>query len=198
MPLPHRALPTLAARTIVDELFVAALGHVVEVLNADNLGDGLRLGQLPGRDCAEADVVNETLVLEFSERGVGVVPIERIRSNTFTDCADNHIVRYDRADMAVLAVAAADFIGRGNKASPNRSGRSLRDCLPLERSLAFRRQLLVHLIDHLLELSRVHSRVDGCRTDAASAMPLVEGNREEDVGCLGPAVSDERGGWMRR
>src|ERR1700688_2336613 len=36
------------------------------------------------------------------------------------------------------------------------------------------------------------SRVDGCRTDAAPAMPLVEGNREENVGCLGPAVSDER------
>src|SRR5260370_12844248 len=36
------------------------------------------------------------------------------------------------------------------------------------------------------------SRVDGCRTDAAPAMPPVEGNREENVGCLGPAVSDER------
>src|ERR1700758_4287737 len=36
------------------------------------------------------------------------------------------------------------------------------------------------------------SRMDGCRTDAAPAMPLVEANREENVGCLGPAVSDER------
>src|SRR5882757_10096755 len=36
------------------------------------------------------------------------------------------------------------------------------------------------------------SWVDGYRTDAAPAMPLVEGNREENVGCLGPAVSDER------
>src|ERR1700722_1168295 len=36
------------------------------------------------------------------------------------------------------------------------------------------------------------SRVDGCRTDAAPTMPLVEGNREENVGCLRPAVSDER------
>src|ERR1700722_1183433 len=36
------------------------------------------------------------------------------------------------------------------------------------------------------------ARVDGCRTDAAPAMPLVEGNREENVGCLGPAVRDER------
>src|ERR1700723_2449839 len=36
------------------------------------------------------------------------------------------------------------------------------------------------------------SRMDGCRADATPAMPLVEGNREENVGCLGPAVSDER------
>src|SRR5580704_4397899 len=36
------------------------------------------------------------------------------------------------------------------------------------------------------------SGVDGCGTDAAPAMPVVEGNREENIGCLGPAVSDER------
>ena len=30
--------------------------------------------------------------------------IERIRSNASTDCADNHIVRYDRADMALYRV----------------------------------------------------------------------------------------------
>ena len=36
------------------------------------------------------------------------------------------------------------------------------------------------------------SRMDGCRKDAAPAMPLVEGHREQNVGCLGPAVCDER------
>src|SRR5579871_4774770 len=36
------------------------------------------------------------------------------------------------------------------------------------------------------------SRMDGCRTDAAPAMPPVEGNREKYVGCFGPAVRDER------
>src|SRR5579863_5927208 len=54
---------------IVNESVVAALGHVVEVLNADNLRDGPRLGQLAGRNCAETNMPNETLVLEFSERG---------------------------------------------------------------------------------------------------------------------------------
>src|SRR6516162_812894 len=54
---------------IVDESVVAALGDVVEVLNADNLRDRLRLGQLPGRNRAEADMLNQTLLLEFGECG---------------------------------------------------------------------------------------------------------------------------------
>ena len=54
---------------IVDELVVAALGYVVEVLNADNLRDCLRLGQLARRYGAEPDMLNQTLLLEFSERG---------------------------------------------------------------------------------------------------------------------------------
>ena len=54
---------------IVDESVVATLGDVVEVLNADNLRDRLRLGQLPGRDRAEADMLNQTLLPEFSECG---------------------------------------------------------------------------------------------------------------------------------
>jgi len=69
MPQPHRALPTGAAREpsereighignalsgqIVDESFVAALGYVVEVLDADNFRNCPRLGQLAGRNCAE-------------------------------------------------------------------------------------------------------------------------------------------------
>jgi hypothetical protein len=50
---------------------------------------------------------------------LGVVRIERVRPNAFTDCADNRIVRYDCADMAVLAVTAANFIGRGDDTSPD-------------------------------------------------------------------------------
>src|SRR5580700_5293172 len=56
-------------RQIVDESVIAALSDVVEVLNADNLCDALRLGQLAGRNCAETDMVNEALTLEFTERG---------------------------------------------------------------------------------------------------------------------------------
>ena len=38
--------------------------------------------------------------------------------------------------------------------------------------------------------------MDGCRTDAALAMPLVESNREENVRRLRPSISDE--GLIRR
>src|SRR5260370_30056552 len=54
---------------IVDESVVTTLGDVVQVLNTDDLGDRLGIYYLPGRDCAEADMLNQTLLLEFSERG---------------------------------------------------------------------------------------------------------------------------------
>src|SRR3984893_3811786 len=54
---------------IADELIVAALGDVVEVLNADYFRDRLRLSQLAGRNCAETDMVNEALLLHLGERG---------------------------------------------------------------------------------------------------------------------------------
>src|SRR5579863_10150126 len=46
---------------IVDELIVAALREVVEVLDTDNLRDCSRLGQLPRRYGAQPDVLDETL-----------------------------------------------------------------------------------------------------------------------------------------
>ena len=53
---------------VIDEPVTAALGYVVEVLNADDLGDCLRLGQLSRGDRAEADMLNQALLLQFSER----------------------------------------------------------------------------------------------------------------------------------
>ena len=48
---------------------VAALRHVVEVLNADNFRYRLRVGQLPRRDSAQPDMLNEALLLQLGERG---------------------------------------------------------------------------------------------------------------------------------
>jgi hypothetical protein len=53
---------------ILDEPVIAALGYVIEVLNADDLGDCLRLGQLSRGDRAEADMPNQALLFQFSKR----------------------------------------------------------------------------------------------------------------------------------
>src|SRR6266567_1784793 len=52
---------------LVDEGVVAAVGEVVKVLDADDLGKGLGLGELVWRDGAQADMVNQALLLEFDE-----------------------------------------------------------------------------------------------------------------------------------
>ena len=44
---------------LVDERVIAAVREVIVVLHADDLGDGLRLRQLFGRDVAEADVPDQ-------------------------------------------------------------------------------------------------------------------------------------------
>src|SRR5580658_2655924 len=53
---------------IVNESVVATLGQVIEVLDANNLRDSLRLGQLLGRDRTKANMLNQALVLEVGER----------------------------------------------------------------------------------------------------------------------------------
>ena len=54
---------------VVDEGVIAALGDVVEILHADDLGDRLRLCQLRGSDVAEAEMANQALMLEFGKHG---------------------------------------------------------------------------------------------------------------------------------
>jgi len=54
---------------VIDESIVVPLGHVVEILHADNLRHGLRFGQLLGRNVAQADVTDQPLTLELDERG---------------------------------------------------------------------------------------------------------------------------------
>jgi hypothetical protein len=110
------------------------------------------------------------------------------------------MVRHDMADVAVLAISPADLVSRSNHSGPHRSCGSLRDGLPLEGRLPLGCELLIHLVDHFLYLagidiapqlrvyaSRMHSR----SAHATIPMPLVESNREEDVGRLRSAISNE-------
>ena len=46
-----------------------SLGHVVEVLYADDVCDGLCLSHLLGGDSAESNMPDQALLFEFDERG---------------------------------------------------------------------------------------------------------------------------------
>src|SRR5262245_13485012 len=84
----------------------------------------------------------------FPER-ISSVRIQSISTNSFADGVDRHVVRHDLSYMAVLAITTADFVSRRNYCGPNRRRGSLSDRLELKWSLAFRCELLVHLIDQL-------------------------------------------------
>ena len=51
----------------IDEGIILAIGYIVEILDADDLGDFLSLRELLGSDVAEADVTNQTLALHVHE-----------------------------------------------------------------------------------------------------------------------------------
>src|ERR1700761_3470982 len=112
--------------------------------------------------------------------------IERVGAHAFTDGADLPIVRHDLADMAVLAIAAADRISRRHGRGPHRGRRPLRDGLPLKRRLAPRGEIAVHLRDHAFDTPGIHVTAEfgmdpagmhrgGANT--AIAMPSVEPDR---------------------
>ncbi len=54
---------------VFDEDIIAPLGHVVEILHADYLRNCLGLGQLLRTNVTQAQVTNESLLLEFGEHG---------------------------------------------------------------------------------------------------------------------------------
>src|SRR5262249_41049971 len=52
-----------------DEAIVFPLCHVVEILHANYLGDGLSLSQLLGSNVAQTDLTDQPLTLEFCQHG---------------------------------------------------------------------------------------------------------------------------------
>src|SRR5882757_6826798 len=106
--------------------------------------------------------------------------------------------------MTVLAIASADLFSGRYKASPDRSGRSLRDRLVLKSLPACGCGFFADSVDRRLQLSRVEmssklgldaSRMDGGGANPAVAMPQVERYREKDVCCLRAAVGNP---WVVR
>jgi AcrR family transcriptional regulator len=78
----------------------------------------------------------------FFHRASSSVWIERISAYSFAYRADGHAVRNDSADVAVLAIPAANLASGSNNTGPRRSCGSLRNGLPLEGRLTLRCKLL--------------------------------------------------------
>src|SRR5258708_26333680 len=135
---------------------------------------------------------------------LGIVLIQRVPANSFADRTDRRVVRYDLADVAILAITPADLVRLSNYTSPNRSCRSLRDRPALEGSFALCRNLLTDLIDHCLYAARLHitaqlglynSWMHGRGAHALCVMTPVKSNREQNVRRLRSPVGNE---WIIR
>src|SRR4029077_13424484 len=117
------------------------------------------------------------------------------------DAADRRGVRHDLADMAVLAIFAADLFCRSDDCRPNRRCGTLRTRLPLERFLPLHSAFLADLVDECLNLRRIqmtselgfnHSRMHSRGADATPAVAPVKRDGEKNVRGLRAAVGDER------
>src|SRR6476620_7632272 len=135
----------------------------------------------------------------LSPECVGGLRIECVGANTFAIGCQQLVLGYDLADAAVLAILSADLFSRRDKASPDRSGGSLRNRLVLKRLPACCCGFFADSVDDRLQLSRVEmpsklgldaSRMDGGGANPAVAMARVERNRKKDVGCLRAAIGN--------
>src|SRR5581483_1077064 len=86
---------------------------------------------------------------------LSVLWIERVSTHAFGANVEGNVVRHDLANMAILAIPAADLVRLGYHGSPHGCSGPLRNGLPLER-LAFRRELLIDPVEKLLYLGGIH------------------------------------------
>ena len=93
----------------IDESVIGPLGHVVEVLDADNLRDGLRLSQLLGGDGAEAEMPNQALLLEFGKRRQRLFERFVFRSGEAPQAQIDHIERIEAQISQVVMHRVDDF-----------------------------------------------------------------------------------------
>ena len=106
---------------VVDERIVGALGQVVEVLDADNFRDCLRLRQLAVRDCAEPDVVNRILLFEAHERGEWLFKWLIFRRGESAEAQIHHLQRLE-AQVAQSVSYGIDHLLAGASVEPGTVG----------------------------------------------------------------------------
>ena len=77
-------------RECIDEGVVSPLCHVVVVLDANDLRNFLCFLELPRSDVAEADVANQSLALQLSQRRQGLLDGSLRRLHDATDAQIDH------------------------------------------------------------------------------------------------------------
>src|SRR5258707_3386713 len=135
----------------------------------------------------------------LSPKCLGGFGIECVGANAFVIDCQRLVLGDDLADVAVLAILSADLLSGRHKASPDRSGGSLRDRLVLKRLPAYCCGFFADPVDCRLQLSQVEmpaqlglnaSRMNGGGSNRAAAMVRVERNRKKDVGCRRAVVGN--------
>src|SRR5882762_3924364 len=133
----------------------------------------------------------------LSPKCLGGFGIECVGANAFAIGCQQLVLGNDLAHVTVLAIASADLFSGRHKASPDRSGGSLRNRLVLKRLPACCCGFFADTIDRRLRLSRVKmpsklgldaSGMNGSRSNPAVAMPQVERYCKKDVCRLRSAV----------
>src|SRR5882757_358485 len=126
----------------------------------------------------------------LSPKRFGSFGIDCVGANAFVIDCQRLVLGDDLADVAVLAILSADLFSGHYKASPDRSGCSLRDRLVLKRLPACCCGFFADSIDRRLQLSGVEmpsklgldaSRMDSSGSNPAAAMARVERNCKKDV-----------------
>src|ERR1700720_4773605 len=119
-------------------------------------------------------------LLTLGPERLGMLRIKRIGPDAGAYRADQPFG--DLGHLAILAIAAAHFLGRGNEGGPDGRRRPLRNRLPLEGWLALGRQLGVDLLYDLIEFLGIHmaaelgldpSRVERRPPYPARPMPAI-------------------------
>ena len=149
-----------------DELIVAALRDVVEVLNADYFRDRLRLSQLAGRNCAETDMVNEALLLQLGERGEWLFKWLVFRSGKSAE-PEIHDLQRIEAQVAQIVVYGIDNLLARTCVKPGTVGAAApTDFGHDDQIIRIRMQRLLNdLIGHMRTveiagIDMVHARID--------------------------------------
>src|SRR6266404_5177667 len=108
----ERHISNALLREIIDELVITPVGHIVEVLDADYFGDRLSLSQLPRSDIAEAEMTDQSLLLEFGKHRQRFFDRSFRRFRYSSHSKVNHIQHVEPEISQVVVDGINQFVSR--------------------------------------------------------------------------------------